>query len=164
VRTIFILRTSCTHNFLCKRYVHITYERRKIIKRRKSKKVKKTERTGGVRAHEKVRDPAPRSDVAPVAPGNRLLDWFCGVNARKTSFFFFFFLFSFCLIHHGCVCDPGRGRPWLAQLVQARVGLPLGGHLQLFVLLHPSSSAKVSPCLRPSTQPGSQPNRHQLPR
>jgi hypothetical protein len=75
VRKIFILETNCTHNFLCKRYVHITYEKRKKLNEEKERKVKK-ERTGGVRAHGKVRDPRSRSGAAPVAPGDRLLDWF----------------------------------------------------------------------------------------
>jgi hypothetical protein len=82
VRTIFILTTSRTHNFLCKGYVHITYKGREKLLNEEKKKSKKTERTGGVRAHGKVRDPAPRSDATPVAPGDRLLDWFCGFQIR----------------------------------------------------------------------------------
>jgi hypothetical protein len=44
VRTIFTLTTSCTHNFLCKRYVHITYEKGKIIEWRKKEKGNKRRR------------------------------------------------------------------------------------------------------------------------
>jgi hypothetical protein len=46
VRKIFILATNCTHNFLCKRYVHITYEKRKKLNEEKERKVKKENRWG----------------------------------------------------------------------------------------------------------------------
>jgi hypothetical protein len=72
VRIIFILTTSFMHNFLCKQCVHITYERRKKLLNEEKKKKKK--HVGSV--HMGSAGPRSRSDAAPVAPGDRLLDWF----------------------------------------------------------------------------------------
>jgi hypothetical protein len=90
VRTIFTLTTSCTHNFLCKRYVHITYEKRKNywMKKKKKKVTKEEERTGGVRPHGEVRDPRSRSAAASVAPDDRLLNWFCDWTSSSDPFTF----------------------------------------------------------------------------
>jgi hypothetical protein len=57
-------------------------KKKKILNEEKEKgKVKSKKRRREklwVRPHGEVRDPRSQSVAAPVAPGDRLLNWFCG--------------------------------------------------------------------------------------